>query len=528
MARFLRRNAALTVSILGIIAALIAVPLLLRPSVAGATAPEDIVAGQSRIQVASLSTAKDALPQFLLSASPEMSTPSAIAKFSTAEQAWLSDQLTNAVVAYVDVMETHPDTAQAKAADSRVDYIFERLTPDAAAAIEAQLPSMDALTNPDAVASVGSFYFLRAIAIADSEPELAARYFATVCDDGWRIFTENLDDDFKMKILEAYLVSADAIGRGEEIRAKLSAHANEIPPSFTSWLIKTVVDGQEPPFAFVPSVEGRNSVKEFYLVQGRGASNPAMAESFYAKALEASWLLLNEQPSDLPVFSYAEDFLSAAEGLGETRRAEAVAMLEERLESEPLSIMRWITRYELAVHLTRPGANEEETIAGFGHFNTLVEEAASGVVDAAINDPRAEEDTRGLLICVLGHAYYGTNRVDEADACYQLVLEHFPPESHAGESASFSRVEVARRQNFGDTDGIVDAYEQFAASYPDSYYGPLAMIRAGEELTQAKRFDSAESVYQRILDNYSTSSNAKAAEERLNELAVLRAASEAQ
>jgi tetratricopeptide (TPR) repeat protein len=496
--------------------------------VAGATAPEDIVAVQPRFQVATLSTAKDALPQFLLSASPEMSTPSAIAKFASAEQAWLSEQLTEAVMAYVDVMESHPNTAQAKAADSRVDYIFERLTPDAAAAIEAQLPSMEALTNPDAVASVGSFYFLRAIAIADSEPEQAARYFATVCDDGWRIFTEKLDDDFKIKILEAYLVSADAIGRGEEIRAKLSDHANEIPPSFTSWLIKTVVDRQEPPFTFVPSVEGRKSVKEFYLVQAGNASGPAVAESFYAKALEASWLLLNEQPSGLPVFSYAEDFLNAAEGIGETRRAEAVATIEERLESESLTIMRWITRYELAVHLTRAGASEEETIAGFGHFNTLVEEAASGVVDAAINDPRADEDTRGLLMCVLGHAYYGTNRIDEADACYQLVLEHFPPESHAGESASFSRVEVARRRNFGDTDSIVDTYEQFAASYPDSYYGPLAMIRAGEELTQAKRFESAESVYQRILDNYSTSSNAKSAEEHLSELAVLSAASEEQ
>lgn len=478
--------------------------------------------------MAALASVKDALPQFMLSASPELSTPSAVAKFTTAEEAWLSDQLPQAIAAYVDVMETHPNTVQAKAADSRADYIFERVTPETADAIEAQLAPMETLTNIDAVASVGSFYFLRAIAIADSEPERAAEYFATVCDQGWRIFAEKLDDDFKIKILEAYLVSADAIGRGEEIRAKLSAHANEIQPSFTGWLIKTVIDGVEPPLEYVPTEEGQTAIKKFYLTQAGNTSNPVDAQQFFAKAMAASWVLLNGQPADLPVFGHAEGYLDAAQGIGESERLEAVKTVELRLESEPLSIMRWITRYELAVHLTRAGSSAEEARAGYLHFETLQKEAAGGLVDAAINDPNADEDTRGLLMCVLGHAYYGTNQIDEAEACYQLVLEHFPPESHAGESASFSRVEVARRRNFGDTDTIVGAYEQFAASYPDSYYGPLAMIRAGEELTQAKRFESAESVYQRILDNYSTSSNAKAAEEHLSELAVLSAASEEQ
>lgn len=290
--------------------------------------------------------------------------------------------------------------------------------------------------------------------IRDPEPEQAGEYFAIVCDEGWRIFGEKLDDDFKSRILEAYLVSADAIGRGEEIRAKLSAHAAEIEPSFTSWLIQTVVDGVELPFEWVPTPEGRTSIRKFYMTQAGGTSNEAKARSFYQKAQDASWQLLLEQPADVPVFGHAQGFIEAAQGIGELERLDAVADIEKRLESEPLTIMRWLTRYELAMHLTREGSPEEETRQGFNQFRTLIAEAETGLVDAAINDSTADEDTRGLLMCVLGHAYYGTNRVDEAEACYQLVLEHFPPECHAGESASFSLVEVARRRNFGDTGEI--------------------------------------------------------------------------
>lgn len=473
-----------------------------------------------RPQAAALSVTREALPRFAMGATKALRTPGAVEQFAQADALWRTSDLPRAINAYLSVMEAFPDTVQAKASSVRMDYIVTRVTPEEADAIAAELPPMETLKSVAALTSASSFYFLRAQAEAGTDPERAAAYYALVCDHGWRIFAEKLDDEYKSTVLEAYLASADAIGRGEELRAKLSAHANDIAPSFTAWLIKSVVDGAEPPAEFVPTAEGRTAIKKYWVAQARDSSNPDEYHALCVKTRDVAWQLLVEQPRDVPVFAHARDFLRASQGMGEAEYAAAISRVEEWLKTEPLSIMRWIARYELADHTGRGRSSEEQARAVFQHFETLVTEAGSGLIDVAINDTRFDVNVRGLLLLTLGHGYWGTNKVEDAELCYNLVLENFPVETHAGESAAYALVEVAWRKDYPDTALTTASFKRFAAEHPDCYYAPLALIRAGEEYARAGDMAHAEQMYQQVIQEYPTRSFAKSAR---NHLAAIRA-----
>lgn len=479
-----------------------------------------------RVQVASLKSASDTLSQLVLAAGPEEVPPDAGNLLMEADALRETATPADAIRAYILVLDKYPDTPQAKAADERIAYLLGGRTEAEMDAIEAALPSPKELTDVDGITALGQFYFKRAQDAGEENPEQAGKYLQLIYDIGWDVFLDDLDDHYKATLLTGYLFAADALGRGEERRAALSAHANTLEPCFTSWIIKLAIDGEELPYDYVKSEKGRASIRRYYVENASAQPDPDAVASYYTKARDASWQMLVNQPREVPVFDHTRYYLESAGALGEEQRTAAIARIEEWIANEPLSIMRWVTRYELAMFLTREPRSSAEARAGFEHFEEMIDEADTGVVEAAINDTRLDENLRGLLVCMWGHAFAGTNRIEEAENCYNWVLTYFTNETHAGSSAAYSLALMEQRKQTGDFAIGMAALEEFVRDHPGSFYSAEALMQIADTQIRSEDTALAKETYERIEREYWDTSMGEKARKCADELSRELAGSE--
>lgn len=473
-----------------------------RPAAANAEREETAAGGSGKPLAAMLSS-------LVLTVAPSSDFEKAARSFSLAEDLRERDKRREAVLAYISLIDSYPSSSQAVAADARANYIMHRLDPARLDALGATLPAPETLKSLAALTILGQYHYLCAGRAAESSPERAAQHIQILYELAWRAFEEDLDDDYKLTVLTEYLKAADMLGKGKETRAALSAHAESLPWSFTRWLIKTEIDGAEPPARMVPSQEGLESVRKYYLLKGRAALDPEMAEEYYTKCRDLAQELLTAQPVDKPRFDLAHVYLEAADALGPEKAGEAVDFVERYLESKPLSIMCWIVRYELAVYLTRQGAIAEQARRGFVHYENMLAEADTGLVEPVVRDSEIDPEIRGLLACVWGHAFAGTNQPAEAALFYDWVLECCPRETHPGSSAAYAKAVMYERQNRKATAACVATYEKYVRDHPSSFYAPEALLRVGDILKEQGDFKGAREAYERVTREYEERSASK-------------------
>ena len=466
------------------------------------------------IKLASLNLPALALPRISIAQLPE--EPGAIEALAAADALRESGNLTGATQAYVELLETYPDTPQATGAGFRLEYMANRYSDTGLDTIEAGLPVTAGLSSNSARQFVARFLYDRASRLMDTDAVRAQDYLARAMDVSWDMLQVDLDDPFKSELVEKYLLAAESAGQGAAAHRDLSDYAGSLPPCFTSWLIKTVVDGVEPPADYVPSFEGKVAIRKHFFRAGKASRDDAAAAACFRKARDVSYRLLLDQPADQPALYLAAMYLKAAALLGE--RDSAVAELETLLADEPLSIMRWIVRNELAMDSVQPGRSEEETRAGFSHFETAALEANSEIVTSAINEPAIDEEVRGILVCMLGHAFLGTNRTEDAKTYYEWVLDYYPKEAHAGDSAGYSLVELSARDGNRDPLEVASDFEAFVTQNPSGEYSTAALIRAAGIYESAADLEAARSIYERVRREYPSTSVARNAENSLERL----------
>lgn len=479
---------------------------------------EKSTSGIGGIALASLKSSALALPQIGAAALPEAEATGAARDLASADVLRDNGDLAGATRAYIELAEAVPDTPQAEAVGSRLDYLFDRQSEAGLDAMEAGLPSPENLSGDSAQKLVAGFYFERASRLMDSNSARARDYLSRAMDVSWDILQDHLEDPFKSELVEKYLVAADRTGQGEGARTQLSKYASGLAPCFTSWLIKTVVDGDEPSMDYVPSFEGKVAVRKHFFRSAKATGDPAEAAESYRKAREAARQLLLDQPADQPELYLASMYLRAGEYLGD--RDSVASELEALLAEESLSIMRWIIRGELAMDSVEAGRSEAETRAGFAHFKVFILESNTEVISEAINDPAMDEEVRGIVVCMLGHAYLGTNRTEEAKPYYEWVVANYPREAHACDSAEYSLVELGARDGNRAPEAIAGDLASFASRNPSGAYSQGAFMRAAEVYEAAADLDAARSIYERVTQDYPTSSVARTAEASLERLRV--------
>lgn len=472
-----------------------------------------------RVQVASLRSVAEVFAQMTLAAGPEQEDADAGIHLMEADTCRESASVPEAVRAYILVLDKHPDTPQAKVADERFNSLLGGRTEAEMDAIETALPALEELTDVDGITAIAQFYFKRATEAAEKNPEQAGRYFKTIYEIAWPVFEDNLDDSYKTTLLDGYLQVADILEKGKETRAALTKLADNLPPCFTSWLIRAEVMGKEPPFEFVGTEQGQAAVRKYYIDKAKDAKEPEVAAAYYAKCRDVSWQMFMQQPSETPKLDDVLNYLRAAKALGESEHSAAMESVEKWIEMEPLSIKRWIARYELAMFMTEYPASEEESQRIFRSFEILVNEAESGIVETAINDASLDENLRGLLVCMWGHTYAGTNRIDDARICYRWVLGQFTNETHAGASASYSLAIMDTRQHYDDPAKGIAALESFADAHPGSRYSAEALMHVADLSMQSKDPELAKEALERVKHECQNTSQAKSASIRLEEMA---------
>ena len=399
-----------------------------------------------------LTNAFQALPKFTPATLPLALTSDPVQSFYQADTSYIRGNLSGAVDQYMALIEQYPESEQARAADRRIDFLTKSCTETELDTMELGCPSKSELNTPLGKTVVAQFYFNRALRLMESDAVRAGEFVAKALTFAWDIMQEGHDDAYKSTILEAYLTASDITGQGDRVRSELSAFANSIDPNFTSWLIKSMVDGNEPSTDFVHSIEAQESILAHFIRMAKTSEDPEVSTKEFTKAFNFCKVMLEERLSSDPCISLAGTYLQAAKALGERQYAEAISDLETFVINEPLSIKRWIVRYELAFEYSKSENPSEIRILGVRHFNEVIREGDLALINPVINDLSISEEKRGLIMCFLGHAYIGVGRLVEADTHYDWVLDYYSKEAHAGDSALLGKVEVYARQS--NTDAI--------------------------------------------------------------------------
>jgi len=473
-----------------------------------------------RIQVASSTETAATLSQLVFEAGPGEISADAATRLADADALREYATIPEAYLAYLDVVDRFPDSPQANSADERIAYLLGGRSEAEMDAIEAALPDVSELESLDGLTVVGHFYFKRAQDLAASNPEKAGRYLQRIYDIAWPAFEEDLDDEYKSTLIMGYLFAADALGKGAEARAALSAHADTLPDCFTAWVIRAMVDGEEPPFEVLTTEQGKDAIRQYYLEVANGTSDRAVVVEYQTKVRDVSWQMLQEQPFDVPVFGHARFYLDASDVLGSAERAEAVGQVARWIEATPLSAYRWVVRYELAEFLVTSQPTGAEARLARKQFEAMIREAGSGMLETAINDVSIDENIRGLLVCVWGHAHAGVNQVSDAEVCYDWVLDYFTNETHAGTSAAFSMAQMEQRKHPDDLSVGIAAMEAFIEQHPGSFYSAEALMEVAERYERSEDSVMARQTYERIEKEYWDTSLSKKAGDRRESLSL--------
>ena len=178
-------------------------------------------------------------------------------------------------------------------------------------------------------------------------------------------------------------------------------------------------------------------------------------------------------------------------------------------------------RWEFARFLAKLSRdNEEISRKSRFHHEKHFEEANWDFIGPAVNDARVDADTRGLIMCILGHAFVGAGRGQDAIPVYNWVLEYFPHESHAGETAAYSLVGVREWLSPEERLLTIELYEQFVRDHPSGYYAPFALMDVARSYLRMQDVASAIHTYERIIREYPNRPVSREAQKRLEELAA--------
>jgi tetratricopeptide (TPR) repeat protein len=462
------------------------------------SAPE--AGSQESTQVASLVTS---MPQFTTAALPMSLTDDPILEFYIADDFRISGEIATAAERYIAVAENYPETPQARAAGRRMLYMMYPLSEAALDEMEQGFPMPESLKSIAAKTIAQQFYFKRALALGEQQSPRALEYFAKSMDMAWGIMQGDWDEAHKGVVLDEYLLAADTLGEGEVERERLSEYAATLEPCFTAWLIRTVIDKQEPPLELLTTYKAKDAVKQYLIRAARATDDEDVKISLYRKARTLSRQVLAELDPSVPRASLASTYLEASEALGEAEYDEAVADLENLLVNEELSIKRWAVRYEIGYfYLTRNRRDSTKIIAGVNHLKTAISEATVDLIDPVINDVSIDEWSRGIIMCTLAHAYIGVGRLDEAEAHYEWVMEYYPIESHPGDSAELGRASVVARRPGADPVEVVNQYIAFVDNNPSGAWATRVFLDAAILRENNDDIQGAIELYKRIVHHY--------------------------
>jgi TolA-binding protein len=466
-----------------------------------------------------LAAALPSVLKFTTMAAPTALTADPVVDFSSADGFRKSGDFTTAVQRYMALIEEYPDSAQASAADRRMGFLVLSLPEADLDKMELGFPPTADLKSIFSKTMAAQFYFNRALRLMETDQPRALDYVAEAMDLAWDIMQGNHDDPYKTTIVQGYLTAADLTGQGDQVRETLSRYADTIDPNFTSWLIKALVDGEEPPVDFVTTYDAKDAIKAYFIQMAKGTDDAAEKTMYFRKARDLCRQMLADLDPDQPSVSLTATYLQAAQALGKGEFDVALAVMENFLRNEAPSIKRWVARYELGMAYVTTRRTPEEHLAGVAHFETVVLEGDMDLILPVINDTSIKEDVRGLVMCFLAHAHLGTGRLAEAEEHYEWVLEYYPVEAHAGDSANCGLMEAKARKEGIPPLEAARLIESIADANPSGSYAKGRLLKAAGIREKQGDLDGAAANYHRIKRDYPKGSEAKVAETRLAELA---------
>ena len=463
-----------------------------------------------------LAVALPSMPKFTVAAMPTGLLSDRVRDFSSGDDARLGGDIALAVQRYCAVMEQYPSSHEAEGAGKRLAFMMTLLNEDGLNVMETSLPSWEDVSSNLLLTYLSSFYTQRGEQIKGLDAQKEQEYYLKAAEPVFEILKGDVNEFSKAKVLKDFWTQAKLLGDEEQAGIHLLRYMDTAPPSFTTWMIQTLVNGQEPTLENILDVETRDSIRKYYFSEGNSITDIRRSMAYMEKVMALSWDMIENQPWDEPRIFIAKSYLKAAEAL--EKREEALANLEAFVAETPLSIMRWTVRYDLAINYTEEGRSEEDTRKGFAFFEVLINEGTLDLMDPFINNENIDEWTRGSVMCMLGHAYFGTNRTVEAQAHYDWVLDYYPGVSHPGETAIFSQIQVQERTApLGDIAHAMQ-YETFVSQNPSGAYTSKALMRAAEVREKVNDQEGARATYERLINEYPDSDLSREASVRLGEL----------
>jgi tetratricopeptide (TPR) repeat protein len=246
----------------------------------------------------------------------------------------------------------------------------------------------------------------------------------------------------------------------------------------------------------------------------------------FAEARDLLWDTIQACPDTMEVAIY-ERYLSSAAKLSDADSGEAAQQLKALLDSRGDTLSTWMGHWALARHWASPDCGLDAARAGRLEYERMVAVLDKGFVQAALADRSLSTPVKGVIECLMGHAYCGSGRPLEGQVHYENALRESPHSADVVETASFSRALAILAQNPPDTNVGLQEIETFLAEHPDGSYKSEALIEKGRLHTIRGEFDQARTAFSTVSQSETRVEIAGLAVERLNELPAIEQAYEA-
>jgi len=349
--------------------------------------------------------------------------------------------------------------------------------------------------------------------------EKANGYYRSVLADASSVMWAYPNMPEQYLVIGAYMTAAQALGGAELDSAvgNLQQQMAVSPSCYSLFAARTILNGSEPGWNTLPSMESMLALTESYRLQSieaKRAGNPAGERALLEKTRDAAWEAIVKNPASAAQVRAVQRYVTALTRLGSGEYKAGMAGLQEFVNSTKPCMATFAARASLyafyAHHLNNwPDATLE--------IMNLLDEVNLGFVDAALNDPAVDNIDKAWIGYIHGYALSCMDFNDRAVERYNKVLTDYPYYGVPQQCVRYAKAFATQKLNAQNPQAGVEAWLEYIDVHPYAELADKAVYQVAEIYFKAEDYETGAELLREFLTSFPDSSLRESAEEALSD-----------
>jgi RHS repeat-associated protein len=347
--------------------------------------------------------------------------------------------------------------------------------------------------------------------------EKAKACYRSVMDSASSVMWAYPDMPEQYQIIGAYMMAAQALGGPESESAvgNLQSQMAASPSCYTLFAARTILNGSEPGWNTLPSMESMLALTESYRLQSiaaKRAGNRDMERALVEKTRDAAWEAIVKNPASAAEVRAVQRYVTALEKLGSEEHKAGMARLQEFVDTSEPCMATFAARASLYAFQAHTMHNWPDATL---EIMNLLDEISAGCLDAALKDPATDNLDKAWIGYIHGYALSCMDFNDRAVEAYNRTLTDYPYYGVPQQCVRYGKAFATQKLNAQDPRAGVEAWLEYLDAHPYGELADKALSRVAEIYFKAEDYETGAEVLRELVTNFANSPLAIAAEEAI-------------